>query len=151
MKFLIKVIIILISVSIAQYTYATWEEWWAESVIYVTEKIPGVWAKCVKKWDDWSYSESTEEEWCDKYEVAVKRDFWSVTDIIKWIIKYFTLLAYLLWVLFIVLNWIMISISWIDSWIKETAKKRIIQTILWLIILSLSWLILNIVAPWIFS
>jgi hypothetical protein len=66
------------------------------------------------------------------------------------IIKYFTYLVWLWAVLWLVINWINYSMSWLSDW-KESAKKAIIQTIKWIVLLLLSWVILNMVAPWIYK
>jgi uncharacterized membrane protein YsdA (DUF1294 family) len=71
-------------------------------------------------------------------------------EVLNKMIKYWTLIAALTWVLFIVINWIAISASGVDSWAKEAAKWRIIQTILWLILLLLTGTILSIIAPWVY-
>lgn len=110
--------------------------------VTVTEKIP--WAKCdcVKKvWE--TCPESI-------YKCEVKKWFWGVMDMMGSFIKYFTFLAALWGVLFIVYNGIMYSMSWIDQSFKDESKKRIIQTLVWLVVLFLSWIILNLVAPWVY-
>ena len=109
--------------------------------VTVTEKIP--WADCslVEWWEDWKWP----------YECNVQKWFWSVIKMMWNIIKYFSFLAWLWWVLFLVINWIMYSMGWIDPGMKDEAKKRIIWTIIWLIVLFLSWIILNMVAPWIYK
>lgn len=110
--------------------------------VEVVEKIP--WAKCVpKSCTEW-------EEWCT-YECTVDKWFWTVVDMLWAIIKYFTFLAWLFWVLFLVINWIMYSMWWADQSLKDEAKKRVVWTILWLIVLFLSWVILNLIAPWIYK
>ena len=67
------------------------------------------------------------------------------------IIKWFTYIAAIGAVLFIVINGIMYSMSGIDQSMKDEAKKRITKTLLWLVVLLLSWVILNLVAPWIYK
>lgn len=104
--------------------------------VKVTEKIP--WANCKKIW--------TNEYTCD-----VKKWFWTVTEMMWEIIKFFTLIAALGWVLMIVIFGIQYSMWWMDSWVKESAKKHITQTIMWLVVLLLSWVILNAIAPWIYK
>jgi len=71
--------------------------------------------------------------------------------VLSWIIKYLIFIASLSSALFIVINWILYSMSWMDSWLKESAKKRIIWTLIWLIMLLLSWVILHILAPWVYA
>jgi len=67
------------------------------------------------------------------------------------IIKYFTYIAALACVLFIVINGILYSMSGMDAGLKDGAKKRIIQTLLGLVVLMLAGVILNAVAPWIYK
>lgn len=110
-------------------TTSSWN--WIE--VKVTEDIP--WADCT--WTDWDYT-CTVQPW-----------FGTVMQLMWWIIKYFTFLASLGWVLFIVINWIMLSMGWF-WWSKDEIKKRITMTIGWLILLLLSGLILHSIAPWIY-
>ncbi len=123
------------------------------TIIKVTEKVP--WANC------------TEMEWSRNNDWSIKRDVngnvvpiiwqcevwqWSAQIIsMLWeIIKYFTYIASLFWVLFIVYNWILYSMWWADQSLKEESKKRIIATLIWLLVLFLSGPILQIIAPWIY-
>lgn len=103
--------------------------------------IPNAW--CVAKRD---------EKWTIvAYECNVpKSSSWVVKylwDIIKW----FTFITLLASVLFIVINWIMYSMGWIDPELKNKAKERIIKTIIWIIILFSAWYILTTIAPWIYK
>ena len=75
----------------------------------------------------------------------------AVLKIMWWIIRYTTFLIWLIGVLFIVVNWIMYSMWWMDQSMKEESKKRIIKTIIWLIVLLMTWTILNFIAPWIYT
>lgn len=138
--------IILLSVLIAStlgfnYTYANGTN---EITVQVTEKMPwmeGCWDN-LNKW-------KKDKNWNDLtplYECTIKPGFWSVQKMLAWIIKYFTFIAWIGWVLFLVINGIMYSM-----WDKEEAKKRIIKTLTWLIVLFCSWVILNLVAPWIYK
>ena len=125
-------------------TYAAWD--WIE--VIVTEKVP--WANCEKidaKWEPWEAA-----EWeTQMYKCMVAKGFSSVTKMMWLIIKYFTYIAALGWVLFIVINGILYSMGWAEPSMKDEAKKRIMWTITWLVILLLSWVILNMVAPWIYK
>lgn len=109
--------------------------------VTVTEKIPGISCVNAPKFNPKS----------PQYVCTLKEWMWWVYDTMWWLIKYFTLLAAMGWVLFIVINWIQLSMGWMDSGVKESAKKRIVQTISWLVILLLSWVILNSIAPWIYK
>lgn len=104
--------------------------------IDVTEKIPG--ANCGAK-HDWVYT-------CNP-----GRGFNGVMGVIGAMIKYFTYLASLACVLFIVINGILYSMAGINDGLKTGAKDRIVKTLLWLVILLLSWVILNAIAPWVYK
>lgn len=109
--------------------------------VTVTEEIP--WACCTEA--EWSTEKNP------KYDCKIAKWFWSVVYMIWEIIKYFTFLAGLWAVLFIVVNGILYSMSWVDQSMKDDAKKRITKTLVWLIVLLLSWVILNLIAPWIYK
>ncbi len=142
---IIKILILLSLISFSGInfiwnTYATDEESkWIK--VTVTEKIP--WANCEEKW-------KAEDGETQMYECTVKKWFWSVIEMLWKIIKYFTYIAALAWVLFIVVNGIMYSMWWADDSFKTESKKRIIATLIWLAVLMLSWVILNAIAPWIY-
>jgi len=117
-------------------TYAEWN--WIK--VKVTEKVP--WANCKKikpLWDP------------QIYECEIAKWFSAVTTMMWKIIKYFTYIAALGGVLFIVINGILYSMWWAEPSMKDEAKKRIIWTLIWLVILLLSWVILNMIAPWIYK
>lgn len=113
-------------------TYAEWIE------VKVTEKIPG--AGCWEKDDETGLYTCTVEPW-----------MWSIITMMWKIIKFFTYLAWLGAVLFIVINWILYSMWWADPSLKDDAKKRIVATLIWIVLLLLSWVILNLIAPWIYK
>lgn len=132
-KLLIALSIFFIGIN---YSLADWTDW---IKVIVTEKVP--WANCTEK-----------KEWDQTfYECSVAKWFTSVTIMLWKMIKYFTYLAALWWVLFLVVNWILYSMWWMDQWMKDEAKKRIEATLIWLVILLLSWVILNFIAPWIYK
>ena len=138
-KILLLISIFIITIFSFNSTYAV--------EVTVTEKIPWVWCSDnpIKTpcWETW-------QPIC-QYKCTLKPWMWWVYDTMSWIIKYFTLLAAMGWVLFIVINWIQLSMWGMDSSVKESAKKRITQTIFGLIILLLSWVILNAIAPWVYK
>lgn len=129
-------------------TYAADSSTWSWILIKVTEKIP--WASCTEIKSDWTAWKVKEWE-TQMYECSVAKWFASVTEMLWKIIKYFTYIAALWWVLFIIINGILYSMWWIDQWMKDEAKKRIGWTLTWLVLLFLSWMILNLVAPWIYK
>ena len=124
--------------------------------VRVTEKIPG--ANCGRHIHgrsdttiDSSNVNSTEWSGSYTYECEVKKGFWQITIMLGNMIKYFTFIASLWGVLFIVINGILYSMGGIDSGWKDEAKKRITKTLVGLAILLLSWVILNAIAPWIYT
>lgn len=146
-----KIIIsFILSVTLLWTTY--WEDEWASSskpkastTVIVSEKVPG--ANCTLLSEQWPL-----KPWeADNYQCEIWRGFSAVTSIMWAIIKYFTFLAWLFWVLFIVVNGIMYSAGGMDQSVKDEAKKRIIGTLVGLILLFMSGLILNILAPWIYK
>lgn len=146
---LIKILLVLsiLSFSWANFiwnTYATWESTGSGIKVKVTEKIPG--ANCSPLKED-----KKNEELITWYECTVAKGFSSVTIMMWNIIKYFTFIAALGWVLFIVINGILYSMWGADDSFKTESKKRIIWTLIWLIVLMLSWVILNVIAPWIYK
>lgn len=90
-------------------------------------------------------------DWCSKDSCEFQTWTQWVLKTIWWMIKYTTFIVGLLAVLFIVINWILYSMSWIDQSAKDTAKKRITKTLIWIILLLMSWTILNVLAPWIYK
>jgi len=141
---IIKLLLVLsiISFSWINYISSTYAEWDWITVI-VTEKIP--WANCKESW--WKA-----KEWeTQMYECKVQKWFKSVMIMMWKVIKYFTYLASLWGVLFIIVNGIMYSMWWAEPSLKDEAKKRIVWTLVWLILLFLSWVVLNMIAPWIYK
>ena len=126
--------------------------------VRVTEKIPG--ANCgrhihgdssVAVTQDTVNRVDPEATGSYTYECEVKKGFWQITLMLGNMIKYFTFIASLWGVLFIVINGILYSMGGIDSGWKDEAKKRITKTLIGLAILLLSWVILNAIAPWIYT
>lgn len=137
-----KKILLLLSLSLASVfmlgisfgtSYAAWET----VEVKVTEKIPG--AGC-------SAPDADGVVTCQ-----VGKWFGSVMVMIGKMIKYATFIASLWAVLFIVINGILYSMSGMDSGLKESAKEKIVKTLLGLIVLLFSGLILNAIAPWIYT
>ena len=124
--------------------------------VRVTEKIPG--ANCGRHIHGNSSTPVTNDTVNSRsgtgsytYECEVKKGFWQITLMLGNMIKYFTFIASLWGVLFIVINGILYSMGGIDSGWKDEAKKRITKTLVGLAILLLSWVILNAIAPWIYT
>jgi len=111
--------------------------WWDGKIkVRVTEKIPGLNCELVTEWT-----------WTGMYDCKIEPGFKSVQGIMGNIIRWITAIAALSWVLFIVINGIMLSTG------SESGevKKRIVQWIIWLILVLLSWIILNMIAPWVYK
>lgn len=107
--------------------------------VTVTEKIPG--ANCVEDTSWWTGTSKL-------YKCTIQPWFKTVQLMIGQIIKWFTAIAALSWVLFIVVNGILLSMHGGD---KDKVKGRIKQTISGLILLLLSGVILSIIAPWVYK
>jgi len=147
-KILIKTILVLSILSFLWInniwnTYAAWKtekkDW---ITVIVTEKIPGAWCVAEPKPTNWK---------TQMYKCTVQKWFWSIIEMMWKIIKYFTYIASLGGVLFIVLNGILYSMWGAEPSMKDDAKKRIMWTLTWLALLFLSWVILNLIAPWIYK
>ncbi len=104
--------------------------------VNVTEKIP--WGNCVK-----------EPATSSTYTCTIKPWFTSILEMLGQIIRWFTGLAALSGVLFIVINGILLSSSGWDG--KAEIKTRIEKGIKWMILLLLSGLILYMIAPWVYT
>ncbi len=85
------------------------------------------------------------------YECTIKTGFASIQESIWEIIKYFTFLTGLAWILYIIINWIAISMAWLEESWEKAAKENIKKALMWLLLLLLSWMILNFIAPWIYT
>lgn len=137
MKKIIKFFILLFMLFSFYPNFSYWETWKIIEV-KVSEKVP--WANCEPK--NWPCP----PEWCI---CKIEPWFNTIQSMIWSIIKWLTAIAALWWVLFIVVNWILLSMWWWD-WADEI-KKRITKTLVWLILLLLSWVILSALFPWIFK
>ena len=152
--FILSVCSFLLFTSISRAADSSWDSWTIKVV--VTERVP--WANCECTWG-WcverpkgSWVKVCEAEWWNcKYECEIKKWFGSVVEMLWNVIKYFTFIALLWAVLFLVIWWIMYSMSWADPSAKDKAKEKIIQALMWIIVLLLSWVILNAIAPWIYK
>lgn len=100
----------------------------------------------------WSSCEAIVQEGLTTgYNCSVPKTMSWILGMLGQIIKYFTFITLLVWVLFLVIWGIMYSMSWIDDELKSNAKKMITKIISWLILLLLSWYILQFLAPWFFK
>lgn len=148
---IIKLLLVLSLISFSWINYVS--NTYAEGTVkvIVTEQIP--WAWCEKIDADWKNNKNyIPKKWeTQMYQCEIKKWFWSVIEMLWNIIKYFTFIASLWAVLFIIINGILYSMWGAEPSMKDDAKKRIIWTLVWLILLLLSWVILNLVAPWIYK
>lgn len=138
----ILLIITLLVFSLASFSINTYAD--KVTKVKITEYIP--WA--CKNFKDWKIPECSIEKPCD---CEIEAWFKSITSMLWNVIRYFTIIAALAWVLMIVIFGIQYSMWWMDTWVKESAKKNISMTVFWLVILLLSWVILNAIAPWIYK
>jgi len=137
---IIKIMIVLLSMSYIGIS-TIWNTYAEGIKVVVVEKIP--WAGCTQT--------SGTSKPNITYDCTVEPWFNSMISLMWKLIKYFTYIAWLWAVLFIVINGIMYSMWWADSSMKEEAKKRVVWTLTWLVLLFLSWIILNLVAPWFYK
>ncbi len=145
-KIILSIIIITSLLFQINYSFAAS---WDTVKVRVTEKVP--WVTCDevknKKWEI-----IRDENWNPAlYDCQVEKWATQIVKMLGNIIKYFTYIALLSWVLFIVYNGILYSMWWIDQSMKDDSKKRIVATLIWLILLLLSGPILQIIAPWIYK
>lgn len=128
-------------------TYADWNsKSWAVVTFETTQVMP--WMECwepIKTLDEWTAWET------NVYTCEVQSGMESLMKMIAGMIKYFTYITLISAVLFIVINGIMYSMSWMDSGMKDEAKKRIVKTLGWIVVLLLSGYFLNLFFPWIYK
>lgn len=154
---LIKILILvfIIPTLYIQNTLAADSEYrdnWGELIaVITTEKIPGT--NCEKLNAAWEVDPDYEAKdgETQMYQCYAEKGFKTVMIMMWSIIKYFTYIAALWGVLFIIINGILYSMWWAEPSMKDDAKKRITWTIVWLVLLFLSWVILNLIAPWIYK
>lgn len=103
----------------------------------VPTKVP--WVDCVSK-DKWL-----------TYECSVPKSTRWVVKMLWNVLMWFTFITWIAWVLFIVINWILYSMWWVDQELKTKSKERIVKTLIWLVILFSSWYILQLIAPWVYK
>lgn len=119
------------------------EKSWSGIQVKVTEKVPG--ASCREEPKNSTNTGST------MYICTIQPGFSSIMMMLGNFIKYFTAIASLAGVLFIVINGISLSMGWLDSEAQTRAKDNITRTILWIVLLLFTGVILNAIAPWIFA
>ncbi len=145
-------------------------EFWVWGYIIVSVQEPVPWMNCTISasafalW--WALEQCTPAEWraawsiekitdliCPAsmtYDCYQEKWFWSLKSVISVFITFLTYLVLIVWVLFLVINWIMLSMSWFGSWMKEKIKTNIVKAILWLLVLFLWGFLLNQIAPWVY-
>lgn len=148
MKLLIKLFIILSICFVSHWVYASnWSTEKSFTWVTVQSTIDIPWMKCTKaKTVSWQSEAETKIYNCD-----VEKWFSSMIKLMSWMIKYFTYIALISAVLYIVINGIMYSMSWVDSTMKDEAKKRIIKTLTWIVLLLIWGFLLSLFFPWIYK
>ncbi len=121
---------------------STFAEWKDVIKVKVSEKVPGANCTC-PGWET--------EKKCEVYTCEVEKGFNGFMSFMQKALQYITFLTGLIGVLYIVINGIMYSMGGIDPSMKDTAKKRILWTLIGLVILLLSAPILNLIAPCIYK
>lgn len=144
MKHIIISLLLILSCLYATQTYA--QDDTSTVQVILSEKVPGI--EC----DEWKPRDLGNNNGTQTYYTCdIPKWTSSLTQMFGKIIKYFTFIAWLWGVLFIVINGIMYSMWGIDDSMKEDSKKRIFSTLAWLALLMLSWVFLNMVAPWVYK
>lgn len=133
---ILKKIIILFLLSI---TFFYWNSYADEISVTVPINLGPMWLSC---------DEKSSNNW---YTCKLQTWFWSAQTAIWTMIKYFTFITWLLWVLFIIISWIWLSMSWLSQDLSKLAKESLIKSIIGVIVLLLSWVILNFIAPWVYN
>jgi hypothetical protein len=120
---------------------------WKKVKVVVTEKIPGV--ECTE--------ETISEGPAAQHTSSTGRWICEVPLWMKWVlimlgrmIRWFTAIALIWAVLFLVINGIHLSAGWLDGNAKSEVKKRIMMTLGWIILLLLAGPILKLIAPWVY-
>lgn len=134
-----KIIFTIFIITLVLFINKTFAEWSWITINIWTDLSP------VFNWSTW------EGITCNSSSCTLQPWFTSLQTFIWQIVKYFTFLAILGSVLFIIINGMQYSMSWLDQGMKDKAKERITKTLQWIILLLLSWTILNILFPWIYK
>ncbi|MDD3793338.1 MAG: pilin [Candidatus Gracilibacteria bacterium] len=148
-----KKIIITISLIISllfqiEYSFADETKNNSDSVkVRVTEEIPGVLCTPVK----YESGEKKGQIVPNLYDCQVEKGVSQIVKMLGNIIKYFTNIAALAGVLFIVYGGIIYSMAGANDSGKEEGKKIIMGAIFGLVLLLLSGPILQMIAPWIYK
>jgi hypothetical protein len=116
--------------------------------VSTSEKVPWANCECSVKGQEWEKNCTWDVH---KYQCNVKTWFGGFLGFMKDALKYITFITWLVGVLYIVVNGILYSTWGIDPSMMDTAKKRIIWTLLGLVLLLLSGPLLTLIAPWIYK
>lgn len=151
-KFLKFILIFILSIQIFSINYtvfwASWDE--APIKVVVTERIP--WAPCsLLEGKDWGVELGADGKPTWRYECLVPKWADAVNSIFWKMLQYAVFLVSLTWVLYIIINWILYSMWWLEASLKDESKKRIQKSLIWLVMLILIPVILAVVAPWIYK
>lgn len=138
---------------------------WLFSTVWVSNTYANGENKIIKvstsedfPWLDCKCDVEGKDKWKDKctwevtaYKCNTGTGFSGFLELMKWSLKYITFITWLVGVLYIVVNGILYSMWGIDPSMMDTAKKRIIWTLLGLVLLLLSGPLLTLIAPWIYK
>lgn len=122
---------------------------WRKVKVVVTEKIPWVTCNSIDEGivdDNWNID--TAPSW--RFECFVPLGMKGVLIMLGRMIRWFTGIALIWAVLFLVINGIHLSAGWLDGNAKSEVKKRIMMTLGWIILLLLAGPILKLIAPWVY-
>ena len=135
--YILTITLIIINIFIAN--ASDWDD--APIKVVVTEYVP--WANCSSEIKDW--------ELTGRYECEVPKWANAVTWLLWDMLEYAIFLVMLWWVLFLVVNWVIYSMWWLDQSLKDWWKDRIKKSLLWLLLLLLAPVVLVLIAPWVFE
>ena len=138
-KILYILIIILIAINYFIANATDWDD--APIKVVVTEYVPG--AGCS--------SEIKDGELTGRYECEVPKWANAVTWLLWDMLEYVIFIVMLWWVLFLVVNWVVYSMWWLDQSLKDGWKDRIKKSLLWLLLLLLAPVVLVLIAPWVYE
>lgn len=124
------------------------EDWASEEktvTLITNEKLP--WVRCEE-------IETANKDWKNvikQYKCYLKTSSSSIISIFWSVIKWFSYIAWLIGVVFLVYGWILYSLSGISWDLNTKAKEKITQVLIWIVFLLLTWTILVLIAPWVYS
>lgn len=149
-KILISVSMVLFCLLLSNTVFASESTDWDEMVkvkissdfsIFLPKSENGEWGYCSKEQNGDTVA----------YYCMVPKWVSGIEIIMGNMIRFFTYIASLAAVLFLVIGGIMYSMAWLDQWAKDNAKKMIVMVLSWLVLLLLSGVVLRALAPWVYT